>query len=142
MKLYHLSDKYLGKRPTLVPRVPVNRDSTEPDTPRICVAPTLVGCYKSLIALMDLANRFPAMHVYCAESDKSVPAKKVYDARVTQERWLLEATQFQHLGKMPRIWLQDLRNDQPKNVQSRIIGEYVSWAEFTADLRPLEEVKI
>ena len=130
-----MTTKWMGKSPTLTPRTPICRNEDEPDTPRICTATSIEGCYKSLRHEMDTwTRRWPAFHVYATEAP-TAPPKGVLDARRNGERWILEPCQFRHVGKMPRIKMTDLRPfDQTIAHQSRIIAEYVNWARWITPL--------
>ncbi len=124
MTLYHVSPKYLGKAPILTPRIPESRaEAEESVTPRICVCPNVEGCYLAKYTHPDIdviRGSIPAMHLYAVETDDSVPARKVPDARRTGERWLLEPTKFRYVGKLrafkpdvrsPKMFHRDLRAD-------------------------------
>lgn len=99
MTVYHISHKYLGKSPTLTPRIPDTRMEDEDGiTPRVCVASSVENCY---VAITGGIPRYPAMHVYMADGSATVPAKGVPDSRITRERWFLEPVRFTHVGKLP-----------------------------------------
>lgn len=101
MKLYHISEKWLGKTPVFEPRTPLSRAEGESDTPRICLAPT-VGQAWLAICHARPEHWYCPLHVYEVETDESIPADKtVDDRRRTGERWLLKTTKLRHVCKLP-----------------------------------------
>ena len=112
MILYHISEKYLGKKPLFVPRVPKSAGAHEGDTLRICVAPRVSDCYlaleldKEFICVFNL----DAVHVYQVETEDFRPAAScVRDKRLTSEKWLLKPHRMQHVLKMPKFTFQDFQ---------------------------------
>jgi hypothetical protein len=125
-RLYFITDKYMGKKPTLTPRVPRNRAVGEDETTeRICVAPTLAGCYLGVFDGVQFA--IPAMHVYVCEVDYSIPAGEVPDKKITGERWLCQPTQFKHLGKMSEFMVWGGRPLQTVEQYRREIRKDLRW---------------
>lgn len=109
MLLYHISHVYLGKRVTLVPRIPESAPDSESPIDRICVAPTVAQCYIALFQFETVAQissywKFEPFHVYCVETDDFVSAdKSVADRRRTDEKWLLAPHEFHHVVRIPTI---------------------------------------
>jgi hypothetical protein len=103
IKLYHLSVQWLGRKPTLEPRTPRSRANGESDAPRVCVAPTIEGCWLSICS-EDPYFPCGGVHVYEVVTDKSIPADKTVDDRKrTGERWILEPVELRHVCKIPPV---------------------------------------
>lgn len=136
MRLYHISQDYLGRKPVFRPRVPINRAPAESETPRICVAPSVSQCYLAIgmEKLSDFILFRSTFHVYCVETDTHVKADKtVADREQTGERWLLEPHQFEHLVKMPYLKpdyrFQGWHTDRYRETLiKRLIEEEFAWA--------------
>lgn len=129
--VYHISLKYLGKKPLLEPRVPACASKGEIDTPRICVARTVTGCYLALKQEIDWRGA-PPFHLYRAVVEKSVKAhKSVPDRDWTGERWLLEPTRFEYIGKMPRLKFEGMSHLHSSAYKTRVMRE---WIEGTAGI--------
>lgn len=88
-KWYHVSHDWTKKEILVQPRVVDRVEDDEPDTPRICVCPTVAQC---IVAIGDytLGERFT---VYECQGE-AVPAVGVFDSALTDEHWLLTPTLF------------------------------------------------
>jgi len=131
---YHISYLEWGDSITLRPRSkgPCRAES-EPNIPRICVAPSILLC---LCAVSAEAN------VYRTESPQiaAIPTK-VNDSRITSERWLLNPTKFVFLKTIPREVLDTVYN-VAKDVSSRNDNiEVVFGSEDPKELRLQNEFK-
>lgn len=84
---YHISTYDLGKSKIFKPKVG-DFACDEPDTPRICVAPTVAHCLSSIY----VDDR---RHIYRTKrKEKAVYPYNVIDSCVTKEKWLLKPTKF------------------------------------------------
>lgn len=91
---YHLTRHWKDKRLVVSPRTPT-RVPSEPQTPRICVCPTVAQCIVALGAYYDCGK----VRVYTCEAD-AVPAHGVFDADITGEHWILAPVEFTYAGKL------------------------------------------
>ena len=88
---YHVTPENWLNKKILSPQKPLLMDEREPEIERICVAPTLTGCISS-------TGVCPNMRVYrTTEAVQGFIPHGVFDAKVTGERWLLSATEFEYL---------------------------------------------
>lgn len=95
---FHITEENWGSKVKLYPRRCLRGESVgEPDTPRICVCPSMIKCY--IATNWEVANRYVYRTV---RRCSAVPAVGVYDSHITNEHWLLKPTTF----KLHRI--QDL----------------------------------
>jgi hypothetical protein len=87
---YHVTDNSnWANEIRLKPRITSRCDQNEPEVFRICVCPTVVGCF------MAACYTEGYHRVYRTKRKvSSVKPYDVYDAEVTGERWLLEPTDF------------------------------------------------
>jgi len=105
--MFHVSRVYLGRKPTLTPKVPEGMSWGEcTKTKRICVAPTVEKCLQGIDGIENL--RFSELEEnegwYVYETKKrGRAARKVRDYHTTQEHWILDETQFQYVGKVKRL---------------------------------------
>jgi len=86
---YHVTSLNLGKNKLFKPKRILGCDCREPDLERICVAPTISGCFAAIYVDGRKYN------VY--RTKKKVKAHltyNVYDVRATGEKWLLSPTDF------------------------------------------------
>lgn len=92
MKLYHITCDEWPEETILQPRTPERGVGCgEPDTPRICVCPSLVGCI--LACGPDFA--WFAKYIYQAVEPFSVAQPcDVFDSEITQELWITTPTKF------------------------------------------------
>jgi len=93
---YHISPEDLGAEVEFTPRRPVRALPEEPDTPRICVSPSIAGC---LVAGVSDPSDWSEFFVYSTEAD-AIPAEGVFDSVVTEEHWILEPTVFYRIGRI------------------------------------------
>lgn len=96
---YHLTDKPWSFRILLSPRSEgCNRDFDEPNTPRICVSPSVEQCMVAIYICPD-----DIFYVYRTE-DKikgtKEPTKMIADAHITGERWIIKPTWFVRVGTL------------------------------------------
>lgn len=86
----------MGSTMTLHPRTPWGCSQDEPDTKRICVAPTAAHCMSAI----DVGSNYRAGSdgkVYVYRTRRQVKARvpyNVYDSHITQEHWLHTSTRF------------------------------------------------
>lgn len=93
---YHISRKDFGPEVKFLPRTPITACQGEPDTPRICVSPSLAGC---LVA--GVIGFICDKHIYIyATHAHAVPAYEVFDADVTEEHWILKPAIFKKVGQL------------------------------------------
>lgn len=87
---YHVTDNSLwGDLIRLEPRVTYRCDPREPEVSRICVCPTVVGCFMGACYSEGYSRVYRTKRkVWCVEP------YNVYDSKVTDEKWLLEPTEF------------------------------------------------
>lgn len=103
---YHISDELSPKDHILTPRRDgCNRDPEEPDTPRICVCPTMAGCICAVGPSLSIRKRIRVFRtknqvVSYAPFGKheSGGNKAVIDAHITKEKWLIRKTSFKFIG--------------------------------------------
>lgn len=102
MNVYFITNRWMGVRMTLEPRVPESKDMDENDTtPRICVAQTILGCLQSIGATsltFHSDDHSAKIYIYKAK----VPVKDIYQPTVedvpdvwqTGELWIMQPTSF------------------------------------------------
>jgi hypothetical protein len=94
---YHVSTTLKDKYITLIPwsgTASSNRSSTEPQGKRICVAPTIEQCIAAVPYI--LAEKF---NIYRTRKPTIANEPRgIFDAKVTQEGWLHDPTQFVKVG--------------------------------------------
>lgn len=97
---YHVTEEYWGDRKVLKPRsIGCNRDISELNIPRICVAPSIEQC---LIAIY-ISRKYD----YCvyrtlnpiSDCDIKNPIR-ISDAYITEEKWIIKKTTFIYLGNI------------------------------------------
>lgn len=102
MKLFHISDKYLGEEVILMPRVPPGQSLAElrgrySKVPRICCSDTIDKC---LIGITKLKLK-DVMYVYRPvgryQIDWDSPRNACDDWDLTDECWLVTSTTFKFL---------------------------------------------
>ena len=150
MKFYHISSEHLGINPVLEPRVP--RSSLiqeEGDIPRICVAPTLYFCVRSIIGCnpinqWDVLVQFKTgiegfeTNAEFIQKGKTIDYPIVYtpcatpylppnssDFRENKEHWFLEKTEFFFVGYLDLEHMLDngkfKLTDNRKSINSSIL---------------------
>lgn len=87
---YHVSENTRWEHSVwLKPRVVNRADGDEPTVPRICVAPTVAGCFVGACYTEGYKRVYRTKHKVWA-----VEPYNVYDSKITGEMWLLEPTEF------------------------------------------------
>jgi hypothetical protein len=87
---YHVTNNPgWGQHVCLSPRVTSRCDQDEPCVQRICVCPTVVGCFMAANYTEGYCRVYRTRNKVWA-----VKPYKVYDAKVTGEMWLIEPTEF------------------------------------------------
>lgn len=90
---YFITDQDMGTTMSLLPRTPRGMSEDEPNTKRICVAPTAAHCMSAI----DINYRCNANKIYVYRTRRQVKARvpyDVYDSHITQEHWLHTKTRF------------------------------------------------
>lgn len=75
---------------TLNPRIPMTAPSHEPQIERICVSPLISGCICAILG--DICEK-----IFVYQTKEKTNAKypySVYDSEWTEERWILQPTNF------------------------------------------------
>jgi len=93
---YHISTTDFGPEVKFLPREPTSSCQGEPDTPRICVSPSLAGCLVAGVVGFSFPN---TIYVYTTHAP-AVPATGVFDAEVTEEHWILQPAIFKKVGQL------------------------------------------
>ncbi len=122
--LFHISEKDLGEKVTFLPRIPHN-NVTDSDlgledavTPRVSVAPTIIGCILAMDPIWKLKNKKYYLYRVISEFDSFVSnseiieKKLVFDAKKTREMWITEPVSFEKLGEI---------------VTSKYFGNWLRW---------------
>lgn len=86
----------------LKPRITNRADCDEPTVPRICVCPTVAGCFIAACYTEGYKRVYRTRRKVWA-----VEPYNVYDAKITGEMWLLEPTEF--------VQVHDFSEDEIKN---------------------------
>ena len=80
-----------------------NRDYSEPDTERICVAPSMAHC---LTAVPYCPG--DTYHIYRTKSRiKANKPEDVFDSNITQEAWIQKPTVFVNIGTLRLMDVED-----------------------------------
>lgn len=101
---YHLTTSNLGKVKILTPlhsddKKVQHRADTEPETPRICVAPTIGGCLLAIYTCLSAIN--PKINIYRTYNKvKAENPNNVKDSTITGEKWLIKPTKFILIGSI------------------------------------------
>lgn len=108
---YHLRREYLGKNPTIIPRVPTAVYNNvicrveEGDIPRICVSDNVFKCILGITGIdepsvEDIDRRFDENPcLYITDSTPYTPPNCL-DFRTTNEHWFIAPTKFLYLGRV------------------------------------------
>lgn|SRR3990167_10649152 len=118
---YHITHKKWPKKIKLLPRTyGEHRCSDEPAISRICVSSTIQGC---LIALGWCLEHAKCICIYRTKN-KVIASKprKITDAKITKEMWLVEPTKFIKYGKI-------ITNKIPEGLFSMKVGSKSDLAE-------------
>ena len=106
---YHLSTTLGYKQLLLMPgdtSKGFNRDLTEPDIKRICVAPSIAQCLTALP--YSYGDTFM---IYRTKNKIKVERPvKVFDASITHEGWITKPTVFIKIGKLALREIDDMEN--------------------------------
>ncbi len=90
---YHVTPRSLGKSYTFKPKDIMGCDYREPDIKRVCVAPTISGCFAAI------HTGYGNYNVYRTKRKvKAYITYNVADVGVTREKWLLSPTEFIKVG--------------------------------------------
>lgn len=96
---WHCTSDYHGESWTAVRRPPKHRSVREPDTPRLCVAPTIAECFSAV-----LFNENKPVYCYrTAKKCRGVSPKNVWDSVVTREAWLIPPVQMVLARTIPTV---------------------------------------
>lgn len=128
---YFVSSCDFGDKMTLKPRTPYYKASTEPDTKRICVAPSAAHCMSAL----PLGNED---EVFVYRTVREVTGRTphgVTDTDITQEHWLTTPTRFVKVDKLSISkvkWKSGPRGDIPGSscfdIQKKDKKNIMRWA--------------
>jgi len=100
---YHVTRENMGSKIVLSPRAIRCCDTREPDLDRICVSPTISGCFAAISIGSGEYNVYRTKDRVLAH----IP-KRVADVSVTREKWLLEPTEFVRVCKIPKTTVYQL----------------------------------
>ena len=96
---YHVSTTLKKRITNLTPwggKRAINRDPTEPEGKRICVAPTIEQCISAIPYHLGAT-----VGIYrSAERVLATEPIDVFDAKVTEEGWLMKPTKFIKIGSL------------------------------------------
>lgn len=118
---FHLSSKYLGKKCTLIPRIPecILREQNAEDytVKRICVSDTIDGCLSALPINIGPKKPHADYHVYTLhEKPRSfidnadiILNGLVWDAAHTRESWVLCPSVFKYMSTI-RVFFKGLES--------------------------------
>lgn len=93
---YHCTTDRAVTTWTAVRLAPITKASSEPSTPRLCVAPTVA---QALSAAWWRSGK--PVSVYITEQRRTVPPSGVWDACMTGERWIIPPVQLTLLTVIP-----------------------------------------
>lgn len=102
MKVYFITQKFMGEIMTLTPRVPKSSPNVEGNKPRICVSTSILGALCSISPNLSIECN---TYIYSTDIDASKlyqPIHEVADIDYTGEMWILESETF-YLHKVIRI---------------------------------------
>lgn len=91
---YHCSQLHREQSWTAERRAPQIRASSEPDTPRLCVAGSVAQALAAVWWTRDVS-------VYVTEPRRTVPPAGVFDACMTGERWIVPPVRLHLLCVIP-----------------------------------------
>jgi hypothetical protein len=91
---YHCTDRRSDSEWVAQRRAPLIRADSEPETPRLCVAPSVA---QALVAVWW----FRDVTVYITPMRRTVPPSGVFDACMTQERWIIPPVKLTRVGVIP-----------------------------------------
>lgn len=104
--MLHISRQDHGDKVKFLPRKPHSAHDSEPDTPRICVSPSLAGCL--VAGVIPMYRDYTVIYVYQTKSPV-VSTEGVFDQKATEEHWILQPAIFEKigeftLGEIPKVW--------------------------------------
>jgi len=139
MNLYHCTTHDRGTIFVVEPRPPAKWErNNEPDTPRLCVAPSVPQC----IAAMNDTVRDPLI-VYVADDPcEAIPAKSVGDSIYSHEYWLMPGTRLTRSTLIPPQFPREiymLTDSLLRQVKGTIIGRHYRVALLYAACQVLSE---
>jgi len=110
--MYHVTERQWPEEIELKPMrtsdIPgCGRDEEEPDTARICVAPTIAGCFTAIC--QNLCHCGDTYYIYRTRKKfLGCKARQVIDAHITGERWLLWPATFVRVGEVGPSYFAEL----------------------------------
>ena len=117
-QMFHISRQSYLDGQVFKPRVPEYIDRYDPDdtgfenstTPRVCVSPSIEGCFNAIVCKFIPSHPVPMDKMYVYTPEKSfreykhktnkelIRDKEVYDANLTKEAWILEPVRMRLYG--------------------------------------------
>ena len=98
MKLFHVSDQYLGEELRLEPRIPTEGlIRWEPKVPHISVCNSIVRCLEGITKTHLTEVMFVYRAIRPEELDFDTPRESIDDWERTEEIWILTPTEFRFL---------------------------------------------
>jgi len=102
-KLYHVSQKYLGKEVVLTPRIPPGQSVEElrsryAKVPRICCSDTIERCLLGITKLKIQKLMYVYEPVGNYQVDWDSPRHATSDWDITDECWIVEQCKFRFVG--------------------------------------------
>lgn len=108
---YHCTDRFMGERWTAERIAPRMHGADEPDTPRLCVCPTVGGCLTARLMGGDV-------FVYrTAKPRRANRPRSVHDAPITGERWLVPPVALELVEVLPGTILEPILGAVVSHVQ-------------------------
>lgn len=98
--LFHVTERDLGDSCILTPYDPGIEE--EPDTPRICCAPTIHQCFSAI------GIEFNEYHVYSTTDQGYIPSVNVSDSCLTEEKWFIKPTRFKRFITLNKKFVKKL----------------------------------
>lgn len=110
---YHVSHKYLGTNPILLPRVPLRRYDDEGNIPHICVSDSIFKCLRAiygeqtftlsnflwiLTGNVKLKNKRVNNFVIYKTKQRPYTPPSVRDFKFNNEKWFVIPTEFELCG--------------------------------------------
>lgn len=124
---YFVTGTDMGSTMSLNPRTPRGMSDDEPNTKRICVAPTAAHCMSAIDVCYKIDS---SRKLYIYRTRRKVKARvpySVYDSHITQEHWLHSRTRFTLVETLtiPKSNWTSLGYDEP--IQRRNLTAISSW---------------
>lgn len=96
-RLYHCTQDDHGDQLVVGRRVPLVRAAGEPETPRLCVCPSVPQCVSAVMLWKNQPVR-----IYRSDRPrKGVTPRGVWDQVITGERWLIPGHRLELVGEIP-----------------------------------------